>query len=62
LGLDHPESPYFVPQSDEVLLEGDVVTVEPGAYGAGFAGRIENNYLITADGFERLTHHQTTLY
>ncbi len=62
LGLDHPEAPYFVPLSDEALVEGDVVTVEPGAYGAAFAGRIENNYLITADGFERLTNHQTTLY
>lgn len=62
LGLDHPEAPYFVPDSHEVLVEGDVVTVEPGAYGPGFAGRIENNYLITADGFERLTNHQTTLY
>jgi Xaa-Pro aminopeptidase len=62
LGLDHPESPYFVPGSEEVLVEGDVVTVEPGAYGTGFAGRIEHNYRITAAGYERLTHHQTTLY
>lgn len=62
LGLDHPEAPYFVPDSQEVLVEGDVVTVEPGSYGPGFAGRIENNYLITATGFERLTHHQTTLF
>jgi Xaa-Pro aminopeptidase len=62
LGLDHPEAPYFVPSSEEVLVEGDVVTVEPGAYGPGFAGRIENNYQITAAGFERLTQHQTTLY
>ena len=61
LGLDHPEAPYFVPLSEEVLLAGDVVTVEPGAYGDDFAGRIENIYLITESGFERLTHHQTRL-
>jgi Xaa-Pro aminopeptidase len=62
LGLDHPEAPYFVPDSDEVLVEGDVVTLEPGAYGQRFAGRIEHNYRITAAGFERMTHHQTRLY
>lgn len=61
LGLDHPEAPYFVPDSDEVLQAGDVVTVEPGAYGEDFAGRIENNYLITQDGFEKLTTHDTRL-
>jgi Xaa-Pro aminopeptidase len=61
LGLDHPEAPYFVPDSDEVLEAGDVVTVEPGAYGDDFAARIENNYLITADGFEKLTGHDMRL-
>jgi Xaa-Pro aminopeptidase len=59
LGLDHPEAPYFVPESEEVLLEGDVVTLEPGAYAAEFAGRIEHVYLVTSDGFERLTDHDT---
>lgn len=59
LGLGHPEPPYFVPDSDEILVAGDVVTLEPGAYGSGFAGRIEHNYLITETGAERLTHHVT---
>jgi Xaa-Pro aminopeptidase len=62
LGLDHPEAPFFIPESREVLQVGDVVTVEPGAYGDGFAGRIENNYRITDSGFEKLTHHKTTLF
>lgn len=62
LGLDHPEAPFFIPESREVLQAGDVVTVEPGAYGEDFAGRIENNYLITESGFEKLTHHKTTLF
>ena len=61
LGLDHPESPYFVPESTEVLQVGDVVTIEPGAYGEDFAARIENNFLITDTGFERLTNHNTRL-
>lgn len=59
LGLGHPEPPYFVPDSDELLVAGDVVTLEPGAYGSGFAGRIEHNYLITEIGAERLTNHVT---
>lgn len=60
LGLDHPEAPYFVPNSEEVLLAGDVVALEPGAYLDDTGARIEHNYLITASGFERLTHHDTT--
>jgi Xaa-Pro aminopeptidase len=61
LGLDHPEAPYFVPQSEEVLVEGDVVTLEPGAYGNDYGARIEHIYRITADGSERLTAHDTRL-
>ena len=32
IGLAHPEPPIFVPESDDVLLAGDVVTLEPGSY------------------------------
>jgi len=62
LGLGHPEAPFFVPNSAEALLVGDVVTLEPGAYSAGgaFGARIEHNYLITETGFERLSSHNTT--
>ncbi|MCL4251758.1 MAG: Xaa-Pro peptidase family protein [Anaerolineae bacterium] len=59
VGLDHPAAPYLVPNSQETLMAGDVVTLEPGSYGADWGARIERNYLITDDGFERLTHHQT---
>lgn len=62
LGLGHPEAPFLVPNSKEVLQAGDVVTVEPGAYVDGFVGaRIENNYLITEQSFERLSHHEIGL-
>jgi len=60
LGLGHPDAPFFVPNSTETLVVGDVVTLEPGSYGADFGARIENNYLITADGFERLSQHSTS--
>lgn len=63
LGLGHPDPPYLTPDSTEHLEEGDVVTLEPGAYMDGVGGmRFERNYLITATGFERLTHHQLGLH
>lgn len=58
LGLSHPEAPFFVEQSSETLIAGDVVTLEPGLYIDRVGGvRIEHNYLITPTGFERLSHH-----
>lgn len=60
LGLGHPEAPFFVPESVDRLQAGDVVTLEPGSYGQGFGARVEHNYRITEDGFERLTDHKTT--
>lgn len=59
LGLSHPEAPYFVPNSDEELRIGDVVTLEPGSYSPqdGYGARIEHNYLITEFGYEQLSYH-----
>jgi Xaa-Pro aminopeptidase len=58
LGLGHPDPPYFTRGSDDVVVEGDVVTLEPGLYVSGVGGmRFERNYLITASGFELLTRH-----
>jgi len=62
IGLAHPEAPILVPDSTDVLLAGDVVTLEPGAYQPGVGGmRIEHNYLITETGYERLSNHQISL-
>jgi Xaa-Pro aminopeptidase len=62
LGLSHPEAPFFVRHANEELLAGDVVTLEPGLYVEGVGGiRIEHNYLITAQGFERLSGHTISL-
>lgn len=62
LGMGHPEAPILVPESEETLLAGDVVTLEPGAYVEGVGGmRIEHNYLITDDGYERLSNHEIAL-
>jgi Xaa-Pro aminopeptidase len=62
LGLSHPEAPYFVRHATETLHAGDVVTLEPGLYVPGVGGiRIEHNYLVTEDGYERLSHHEIAL-
>jgi Xaa-Pro aminopeptidase len=62
IGLGHPEPPILVPDSDETLLPGDVVTLEPGLYIEGIGGmRIENNYLITETGTEQMTNHLISL-
>jgi Xaa-Pro aminopeptidase len=62
LGLGHPEPPYLVPESDDVLQEGDVVALEPGLYLPGVGGmRFERNYLITGGGHELLTRHRLAL-
>jgi Xaa-Pro dipeptidase len=62
LGLSHPENPYLVRHATETLIAGDVVTLEPGLYIPGQGGiRIENNYLITEQGYERLSNHTIAL-
>ena len=62
IGLAHPEAPILVPQSDDILMAGDVVTLEPGLYVEGIGGiRIEHNYLITDTGYERLSNHVISL-
>jgi Xaa-Pro aminopeptidase len=58
LGLGHPDPPYLVPESDDTLVAGDVVTLEPGLYEPGTGGmRFERNYLITDSGPVTLTSH-----
>lgn len=62
IGLAHPEPPILVPESEDVLLAGDVITLEPGLYVEGIGGiRIEHNYLITDTGYERLSNHVISL-
>src|SRR5262249_23905351 len=62
LGLSHAEAPYFVRQSSETVVDGDVVTLEPGVYVDGVGGiRIERNYRVTATGYERLSNHTIAL-
>lgn len=56
LGLEVHEAPSMHGQNTSTLQPGMVVTVEPGIYLPGEGGvRIEDDYLITDEGAERLT-------
>ena len=55
LGLEIHTSPRFSPQSDQILSENNVMTIEPGIYLAGWGGvRIEDDVIIKKDSCEIL--------
>jgi Xaa-Pro aminopeptidase len=57
VGLEVHEQPWLSRYPGE-LIEGDVITLEPGLYRSGFGGcRLEDLALITADGAELLTNY-----
>ena len=58
IGLHNLEPPFLVRNSEDRLQAGNIITIEPGLYIPGWGGmRIEDNYLITENGFECLSKH-----
>lgn len=57
IGLDIHEGPNFGPRwKSNVVKENNVMTVEPGIYLPGKGGvRIEDDLLITKNGYEQIT-------
>jgi Xaa-Pro aminopeptidase len=55
IGISANEAPYLIPGSDDVLQDGMTITLEPGLYFETWGARIEDDYLITSDGYEKLS-------
>ena len=57
VGLDIHEPPFIRKNSNDMLKEGDIITIEPGLYYKKIGGvRLEDLLLVTSNGFENLTN------
>jgi Xaa-Pro aminopeptidase len=56
VGLEVHEAPRVAASSEDELVEGNVITIEPGVYVPGkFGVRIEDLVVVTADGHRNLS-------
>ncbi len=62
IGLTGHEEPRIVPYNQDLFQEGNVIMLEPGIYIPGVTCiRLEDAFLVTADGTEPLSHHDKSL-
>jgi Xaa-Pro dipeptidase len=64
VGLAPQEGPHLNPRWDDNFAVGDFIAVEPGLYheqDLKFGIRLEQNYLVTAEGVEKLTDYPLEL-
>ncbi len=62
MGMDGHEVPYLVEGNETRLEPGMVFTIEPGIYQLGkFGVRIEDDFLMTENGIEALSHRVVKL-
>ena len=58
----HDHGPSLLGHVNEPLLAGNIITIEPGAYGHGIGGgcRFEENVLVTEEGYRVLSPYHLT--
>lgn len=62
IGLGNHEGPYIARGSEDILEENMVISIEPGIYIPEIGGfRHSDTLLITANGYEVLTHYPSDM-
>ena len=59
IGIEAVELPEIKVGSTDVLKAGMIISIEPSIYREGFASRVENALLVTANGAKVLTNAPT---
>jgi len=61
VGREVHEVPHISRKTEDILMEGDVITIEPGLYYKGVGGiRMEDMLLVTENGSRNFTQYDKT--
>ncbi len=63
IGCQGHEAPRLIPESPDIIREGDIIAVEPALYAEALRGglRLENTFQVRATGAESLFHYPLEL-